>query len=689
MTGGGAAAETAAPPASPDPLPGWSASLLRTVAVVFDTLAPMPPAEAARRALLAAETLDAVTDPDDLRLLKLAIRSLEWPPALLASGGRWGRFSRLDRPAREAVLLAWARHPVGGIRTAFQALKRLGLFLAYTDPGEDEADNPAWSRIGYEAPGPVTARAPLITPISHESLSGDPVTLDADVVVVGSGAGGGVAAARLATAGRSVLVVEAGPFIPDAELPTLEARAMEQLYLDRGAAASADLAVTILAGSCLGGGTTINWTTSIAPPDWLRDEWEREHGLAGFAGPETDEAIERLGAELALQPPTVIPPKDQAILDGAAALGWEAAPTERDAGPCTECGACGFGCRAGNKRSGPRAHLAAAVSAGARVLVDAPVEGIEISGDRVMGIRGVLAAEADGQGRAFRVAARQVVVAAGALRTPLILHASGVDHPQLGRNLRLHPTVVVGGIMERRVEAWRGPTQAARSLQFWRPGAADADGIGPAHGGFVIESAPAHPGLTASASPWEGATPASERMEQAAHNAPLIGIIRDQGGGRVRWTRHRRPHIDYRLDPRDAQTAHRALVELARLARAAGAREIGAVATQPLYHDTGAGAVAFRTFLQRLARTSTAPNRISLFSAHQMGSARAGIDPTAHPCDPWGRVRTGTDGRTVRGLVVADASLFPTACGVNPMLSVMVMADRVARQAAADAGTDT
>ncbi len=357
--------------------------------------------------------------------------------------------------------------------------------------------------------------------------------LEADVVVVGSGAGGGVVAARLAEAGRSVLVIEAGPYRPEAEMPTLEARAMQELYLDQGTTATSDLGVTILAGSGLGGGTTINWTTAIAPPDWLRQEWEEKHGLEGLAGRRTDEILARLRAELDLRPPSVIPPKDRVILDGARALGWEAAATERNAGPCVDCGACGFGCRAGTKRSGLRAHLAMAARSGARVLVDARVERIEIAGGRAHGVRGIVRG-ADGRPRPFRVAAPQVVVAAGALRTPLLLRASGIDHPQLGRNLRLHPVVAVGAEMPDPVEMWLGPTQAARSLEFWRPGPPDPAGIGPAHGGFVIESAPPHPGLLASAFAWEGAAAAAERMDRAAYQVPLIGIIRDVGSGHVR-----------------------------------------------------------------------------------------------------------------------------------------------------------
>ena len=341
---------------------GWSPSLLATVARVFATFVPGSEADAPRRARLAAETLDATADHDELRLLKLAIASLEVPVANLAGAAVWGRFSTLQRRDRERILQAWARHPVPRLRTAHQALKRLALFLAFADDGgTDPPYNPLWQRIGYEPAREAGGRrgGAELVPMALDREPGTVAELEADVVVVGSGAGGGVVAARLAGAGLSVLVLEAGPFIAEADLPRGEAAAFRDLYLDRGTTSTVDLGITILAGAGVGGGTAINWTTSLAPPDWVRAEWATEHGVAGFDGPEADADLARLARELDLQPPTIVPPKDQLILDGAAALGWEAARNLRNAGPCTDCGACGFGCPYGNKRAGPRGHLAA------------------------------------------------------------------------------------------------------------------------------------------------------------------------------------------------------------------------------------------------------------------------------------------------------------------------------------------
>ncbi|HEX5579311.1 MAG TPA: GMC family oxidoreductase N-terminal domain-containing protein [Candidatus Limnocylindria bacterium] len=666
---------------------GWSPSLVATLADVFATFVPGSEADAPRRASLAAETLDATADHDELRLLKLAIASLEVPAANLASAAVWGRFSRLERRDRERILQAWARHPVPRLRTAFQALKRLALFLAFADDGgTNPPHNQLWSRIGYEpASPPEAAPSPALRPIALDRTPGATVELEADCVVVGSGAGGGVVAARLAEAGLAVLVLEAGPFMTEAELPRTEGAAFRDLYLDRGTTATADLGVTILAGSGVGGGTTINWTTSLAPPDWLRAEWATTHGLDGFDGAEADDDLARLSRELDLQPPSIIPRKDQLILDGAARLGWEAGPSLRNAGPCTDCGACGFGCPYGHKRAGTRAHLASACAAGARLVARAVVDGVTISGGSVMGVRGrLLPDQAGNVPRPFTVRTGSVVVAAGALRTPLILRASGLGHGQLGRNLRLHPVVAIAARLPDPVDAWLGPTQAARSLEWCRPGPAAADGAGPAHGGFVIESAPPHPGLTASALPWESGAREMALMDEIRQFAPLIALIRDQGAGRVHWSRGGHPRIEYRVSAADGDTARRALVEMARLGRAAGATRLLVAATPPLWWSQGDGGHGFERFLRSAARLSTSPNRVSFFSAHQMGTARSGADPRAHPCDPHGRVRADVSGALVPGLYVGDASLFPSASGVNPMLAVMVLAERTARAVLAD-----
>ena len=666
---------------------GWSDGQLRTLAALSEAFAPgFSPDDYARWGRAAAETLNAVADPADLRQLRVVVSVLDSRLGNLATGSGWNRIGATTGSGADRLLLNWASSRLPQRRTAFQAFKRLLLFLTWTDPITDGQPNTAWAEIGYAPPATEAAAAPLITPLTVDRSEADALELEAEIVIVGSGAGGGVVAARLAEAGRDVLVLEAAPHIPEPEMPVLEGDGFRQLYLDRGTASTADLGITIVAGSAVGGGTTVNWTTCIDPPSWLRAEWAA-FGIEGIDAAQTDADLALLREELGVQAPTAIPPKDQVILDGATALGWESAPTERNAGPCTACGGCGFGCRAGAKRSGLRVHLARAHAAGARILDGALVEQVERQGQPgwATGVRGTLRDADAAPGRPFRVRARTVVLAAGALRTPLLLAASGVTHPELGQNLHLHPAVVVAARMPQRIETWIGPLQAARSLQFARPGPQSEDGIGPAHGGFFIETGPAHPGLAATALPWDGGQAGRNLMRAFPFIVPLGAALRDTSSGRVHWSRARRARVEYQLADADRRTVARAKIELSRLGRAAGALELLTAGTPSDRIDLERTSDAeWDAFLRRRATADYGPNRVFAFSAHQMGTARAGGNPRASVCDPDGRVRSDQTWAPIGGLYVADASLFPSAAGVNPMLTIMALAERTARAIAAD-----
>ena len=518
------------------------------------------------------------------------------------------------------------------------------------------------------------------------------MNLDADVVIVGSGAGAGVVAKAVAEAGRSVVVLEAGPFVPEPEMPRNELDAFDRLYLGHGLTATWDGSISILAGTGVGGGTTVNWMTSIVAPTRVRADWAIGHGLSGFDGAEGDADFAAVSAELGVTNVAHPPAKDAAILRGAAELGIEAGPIPRNAGACTACGSCTFGCRAGTKRSGLRVHLAAAFEAGAMIVPESRVDRILVEDGRANGVEATLdwepripASEGvpERAPRRLVVRARQVVVAAGALRTPVVLERSGLEHPGLGRNLRLHPVAVLAGWYPEPIDMWRGTAQGARSLEFLQPG--------PGRRGYAIESAPGHPGLLALALPWEGTDRHAAIMERIRRCGPLIAVSEDGGSGRVRATTGGGARIDYALDAEGIATLRHALGSMARLARAAGARELVAVGTPPAWHGAtgfppGGEAGAFARFLEEVARFDYRPNRGTVFSAHQMGTVRMGADPASHPCDPEGRFRRVDGGRTtaVAGLYVADASLFPTGIGVNPMLTVMALARRVARTVLAE-----
>ncbi len=667
---------------------------VRTLAALAETF--VPGVDGARIADLAAQALVRAADPEQVTQLRLVLRVLEQPVVNLLTAGRASGLTAMTIPDRERLLLRWAHSPLALKRSGFQALRKLLSFLAYAARDAD-GRNALLDRIGYATDDPPVASEPTSvrpTTIDREPGS-DPILLDADVIVVGSGAGGGVMAAELAAAGRSVLVLEAGPWVSEATMPRTELDAFSRLYLNHGLLSTWDGSVSLLAGSGVGGGTLINWMTCIDIPDPVRTEWARDHGLDGLDGPEWDADRTRIELEIGVTEAPYVPPKDAAILRGASVLGWEAGRIRRNARDCTDCGSCPFGCPRGAKLGGVRAHLEQATRDGARVVDRVRVTRLIVEGGRVVGVEGnvliedpatgmpILAKPGDpSSARARRLVARapQVVLAAGALRSPAILQAPGTHHRAVGRHLRIHPVPVVAGRMSEPVEMWRGTMQAVRSVQFLNA----EDG----RQGYVVESAPGHPGLLALAVPWDGANEHAGWLMRSRYLAPLVAVTRDGGEGRTTLTRAGRVRIDYQLDRSGVRTLRHAAVSMARLIRAAGAVEILAAATPILRHvveESGGTdeAARFEAFIARVAAMDFGANRGTVFSAHQMGTIRMGADSRDHAADPRGRV-LGADGRVIAGLYVSDTSTFPTAVGVNPMLAVMSMARRVSRTVLAE-----
>jgi len=676
----------------PSPRP-WTDRELATLAELSETFVR---GDSLRRSRLAADALDQAADPSQVAQLRLVLRLMESRLVNLLISGRPRAFRQMSPETRERYLLGWSRSRFALRRSAFHGLRKLLTFLAYADPGAP-GPNPRLVAIGYHPDGPPIAADPTpIQPLRPAFETGppdEPIVLEADAVIVGSGAGGGVVAAELGRAGRSVVVLEAGPFVDEASMPTNELDAFGRLYLNNGLLSTWDGSVTMLGGSAVGGGTLVNWMTCIAAPAYVRAEWATDHGIPDIVGSAWDNDVDAIEAELGVAETTTVPPKDAVILRGAEALDWEAGAVRRNASGCDDCGSCPFGCRGGTKQSGIRVHLAEAARHGARIVPRVRVTRVVLEHGRAVGVEGVATwtdastgaphpSERSGDPRTRRLVVRaKSVIVAGALRTPAILAGSGLDHHAIGRHLRLHPVPVIAGIFNETIDMWRGPMQAARSLQFGEPG--------PGRNAFAIESAPGHPGLLALALPWEGLDAHTEAMARARRIAPLIAVTRDGGAGQTSVTRAGHVRVDYRLDATGIDTLRHGLVAMAQLSRAAGASEIVAVGGTPRWFgrggfEPGREEASFQRFIEDLTTFDFSPNRGAVFSAHQMGTARMGADPADHACDTGGRVRSGVDARrngdaVVAGLYVADGSLFPTGIGVNPMITIMVLARRVAR----------
>ena len=636
----------------------------------------------AARAEAAERAFATVVDPELVSQLRIVLRLIERPITSLLIGGRAAKFSSLRGEERDAYLRHWVQHSIPLLRSAASALRKLLCFLAYADADEpgDPKLRARLESIGYNSkPNATTRDYSNVVAFNPQQAQ----RIAVDVLVIGSGAGGGSIARDLASAGKRVMVIESGALYDERTFPTKERDAYERLYLDSGFTATDDAHIAILAGGTVGGGTTVNWMTSIPIPDRVRQEWEEEHGVEGVASPAFTRDLDDVLREVGAQPSATMPPKDAAIMRGAEARGWSGEKIQMNRAECRDCGTCGFGCKRGSKQSTLRLHLPQALEAGAHLIPDCKAERLIIRNGEVRGAVTTYGTRA-GAPRTLEILATQVVVSGGALRTPLLLRRSGLTHPAIGENLRLHPVTLAAGIFPEKIEMWRGTMQAAKSEEFVEP-TEDRNG-------YIIESAPGHPGLLSLGIPWTSRAEHQRIMGLAPYIAPFLAIAKDDGGGRVSETRNGFAKISYRTTPRDERTLRAALGSLVRMAESAGASEVIAAGSPPVAWRRRDGVEAFSILERQILGFDFSPNRGTVFSAHQMGTARMGSNPVDHACDPFGRVRANgrpqasdRHGGIIKGLYVADGSLFPTAIGVNPMITILALAKRVARTVLADA----
>ncbi|MET0567016.1 MAG: GMC family oxidoreductase [Acidimicrobiia bacterium] len=642
---------------------------LRAFDLLVDTILPAVPGDGAAWTTPGADlrlsgglpgVYEALPHERDRKDLALFLRLLDSAAGGLVLFGRAAKFTNMAPDRRAAALLAMEGNRVEIVRKGVRALKTLAAFLWVTT---DDPDRPptAWAAMRYPGPDGPPPTAPKA--ITTEGVSRDS-TIECDVVVIGSGAGGGTAAAVLTAAGLEVTVLERGGYNNESDFTHLESDAYASMYLDGGLGSTSDGGVLMLAGSTLGGGTVINYTTSLATPDSVREEWDRVAGFPEvFTGDGYESSLTSVQERMGVNRDNGLPSaRDQVLEKGIRNLGWHLDEMPRNAAGCTDeaCGYCTMGCRIGAKRSTLATYLQDAAQGGARFIVDADVRLVT---SETRGATGVVARVGDHE---LTVRARAVVLAAGALNTPALLRRSGLGGRSAGRYLRIHPVTAVWGRFEERVDPWTGMLQTRYSDEF-----ADLDG----HGyGFRFETAPVHPLFPAAYVGWENG-PSFKRDVLGLGHLGVAGILlRDHDHGHVAIRRDGSPLWKYRISSFDQAHVREGVRRAAELLAAAGAIEVFSSTIRPVRWVPGQG-----TIEDLVAGTDTigyGPNQTSYLSFHQMGSARMGSDPANSVVDAENQTHD------TAGLYVMDGSCFPTASGVNPMISIAAIAHRGATRLA-------
>ena len=483
-------------------------------------------------------------------------------------------------------------------------------------------------------------------------------TLECDVVVVGSGAGGAVSAAELAEGGAKVVLLEEGPWVRTADFNHQNGLMLKKLYRDMGTTMIfGPPHIAFAEGEVVGGSTTVNGGMSWRTPEKILGDWVAE-GLTDLTpegmAPWFERVERRVG--VARQIPSSIGGDSEIMRKGASALKLDWIENTRNQVACVGTNNCGFGCPTGAKQSMLVTYVPRALAAGATLLTDTRAHRVIVENGRAVGVQ---ARVKDPRTRRFfhnvTVRAKRVILSCGAVQTPLLLLRQGIANrsKQLGNNFLCHPNAKVVALFDHDVNGWQGVSQGQQVRQYQDEGIMIAEN-------FIPPSFFAMSQLGTGDAIWSSML----RYHQAVAAACLI---EDSTTGTVRPGPFGSPLVRYRFTQADADRTVGGLTTLCRMMFAAGAEKVVLPFAEPHTLESEAD-------LRQLADARIKPRDFELFTVHLMGTCRMGTDPSTSVLDEFGQ------SHDVPGLYVADASVFPTAIGVNPQITIMALATRAAHR---------
>ncbi|KAI8060184.1 hypothetical protein BC940DRAFT_337793 [Gongronella butleri] len=621
-------------------------------------------------------TLARAASPDKVKSLTLLLSLLGTASGMaILTQARWFTpFRQLAPRDRVRVLRQWQHSRFHTLRMVYMTFAALTWQQSYATAHAAQLHRV----IGYPGTDPVRTQPDYVPRFQRPRL---PITRDIpqniDVIVIGSGAGGGVVAAKLAKAGKKVMVIEKGPYYHESDFILRESEWRRNFEGDMSIL-NEEGTMNFVAGSLIGGGTSINYSASLRLPHWARDEWAKQ-GLPYFASEKFTKDLDTVCDRIGVTTEGIrLTGSNKVLKEGCEKLGYHVQLIPQNSGgEPHECHWCMGGCADGVKNGSMNTWLRDAVEHGALIRDRTTVTKVLIENGRAVGV----AIFDHSTKTAHEIKAPRVIVSAGTLHSPGILRRSGLKNQQIGKNLRIHPCIATVGIFPEVQDVYKGTmmTTYTDAVSNW-----DGD-----HYGAKVEGMSYHAGMGATMNPWHGPLDHKATMAKYRYTVPLLTVSRDkdsagsvfyEGDGDLNGPvlhpdKGYRVRINYQMSKHDMHSVVLGIVASCNILVAAGAREVRTMQNnvppfefsddEQIYVDNP----RFKAWLDMVERAG--PPTISS-TPHQMGTCRMGPTPRTSVIQP-----TGETWET-KGLYVADASVFPCASGVNPMVTIMAIASNIA-----------
>jgi len=474
-----------------------------------------------------------------------------------------------------------------------------------------------------------------------------------DVCVVGSGAGGGAIAAELAEAGVDVVILEEGGYYTSKDFSTDPGVAVPQLYRESGSSVILGKPNIVFSeGRCVGGSTVINGGMCWRTPERVMERWRWEMGLTGFTPDKMDPLFEKVEERInaAPQSPESLGRGDMLFKQAADKLGWLIHPNKRNQKDCTGEGVCVFGCPTDKKQSVLITYIPRALNNGARLYTDVKIKKVNTKSRKATGVEGKILDRRTGKKTShnIRIKARSVVLAGGALQTPVMLMNSGIKcNGNVGRHFHCHPNVKAVGIFDEKVNYWKGVHQGHQVHQFIDEGILFAVGV-------------VHPGLTALSFPQIGRDNL-ELMEKWNNMLVVGALVDDTTTGKIKRAPWGEPLAYYDIDHVEYDRLIRATALLSKLLFTAGAKKV-------LLPFGSLEEIYSMDEIKKIYEARVKPEEMEVLTVHALATCRMGADPKRSVTSPWGECWD------VENLFIADGSVVPSSLGVNPQETIMALA---------------